>query len=188
MNKMKFLLVLAFLVVLAAGAVVGMAVDRQLQKTAPTAPPPKQGHRPQGPSFPKLTDEQRTKMKEIWAPVDALRMERFRARSELDKKRTQDIQNILTPTQRDQYDAIQVRYREDVQKLESELQDAVKKAEEQTEAMMTPEQAKEYREWRQHAGPGRRGGGGPGRGGPGRGGRERSRPTTAPTTAPSNAV
>jgi len=31
MNKVKFLLVLAFLVVLAAGAVVGMAVDRRLR-------------------------------------------------------------------------------------------------------------------------------------------------------------
>ena len=194
MKMTKLVLVLAFLVVMAAGAVVGMAVDRSMLRAgAPTVPPPPT--RPAFPQFPKINPEQKAKIDEIWAAVDALRYQRFTARHDLDVKRAQEIQALLSPEQKEKYEAIQTNYRLDVQKLEQNLQDAVKKAEEQTRAVLNDEQRKQYDIWRdamaKRHGPGRNGpgrSGGPGRGGPGRGMRDRGRPTTNPTTLPSNSA
>lgn len=192
MRMTKFALVLAFLVVMAAGAVVGMAVDRSmLRAQAPQVEPPRT--RPAFPQFPKISPEQKAKIDEIWAAVDALRYQRFSARHELDVKRAQEIQALLTPDQKEKYEGIQTSYRQDVQKLEQNLQDAVKKAEEQTRAVLNDEQRAQYDKWRaamsnRHGpnrnGPGRNGG--PGGGGRGRG--MRGRPTTSPTTIPSNSA
>jgi hypothetical protein len=192
MKMTKLALVLAFLVVMAAGAVVGMAVDRSIRAEAPQVQPPPT--RPAFPQFPKISPEQKTKIDEIWAAVDKLRYERFSARHELDVKRAQDIQALLSPEQKERYEAIQAKYRLDVQKLEQNLQDAVKKAEDETRAVLNDEQRKQYDIWRdamakRHV-PGRNGpgrSGGPGRG-PGRGMRDRGRPTTIPTTLPSNSA
>jgi hypothetical protein len=193
MKMTKLALVLAFLVVMAAGAVVGMAVDRQLRAEAepPRVEPPHT--RPSGPAFPKISPEQKSRIDEIWSAVEALRIQRFQLRHELDTKRSQDILALLSPEQKVQYEAIQTQYRLDVQKLEQNLQDAVHKAEEQTRAVLTDEQRIQYDKWRLHmadrrGGPGRNG---PGRGGPGRGGPPRgmrSHPTTSPATMPSNAA
>jgi hypothetical protein len=192
MKMTKFVLVLAFLVVMAAGAVVGMAVDRSILRAE--APPVHQPPtRPAFPQFPKISPEQKAKIDEIWAAVDALRFPRFTARHELDVKRAQEIQAILSPEQNEKYEAIQTNYRLDVQKLEQNLQDAVKKAEEQTRAVLNDEQRAQYDKWRtamaNRHGPGRSGPGrtgGPGGGGRGRGMRDRGRPTSNPTTLPSN--
>ena len=193
MKMTKLALVLAFLVVMAAGAVVGMAVDRSMLRAAPTVQPPPT--RPAFPQFPKISPEQKTKIDEIWAAVDALRYQRFTARHDLDVKRAQDIQALLSPEQKEKYEAIQTNYRLDVQKLEQNLQDAVKKAEDQTRAVLNDEQRAQYDRWRdamakRHVpgrnGPGRMGG--PGPGGRGRGMRDHGRPPTNPTTLPSNSA
>jgi Spy/CpxP family protein refolding chaperone len=190
MKMTKLLLVLAFLVVMAAGGVVGMAVDRQLPKPVPAAEPAHS--RQPGPMYPKVSPEQKAKIDEIWAPVVKLREPRYQQRHALETKRSQDIQALLTPDQKEKYDAIQTAYRADVQRLEDALQDAVRTAETQTRAILNDEQRKQYDDWarRRGGGPGRGGPGrgGPGRGGPPRGGRDRSRPTTMPTTLPANSL
>ena len=183
MKMTKVALVLAFLVVMAAGAVVGMAVDRsipqQTQVTKPIHP------RPPGPHFPQVSKEQSEEIRKIWSGVDALRQERFNTRHTIEAKRLEDIQNLLAtaPELKAKYDQIQSNYRADVQKVEDDFQKAVHKAEQDTLALMTPEQQKEYTDFMKQRGPRR---GGPGRGGPGRGMRDR-RPTTNPaTTLPGN--
>ena len=194
MKMTKFALVLAFLVVMAAGAVVGMAVDRSLREKAPQQVE-KPHTRQAFPPYPKVTPEQKAEIDKIWEAVETLRNQRFMSRRQLDITRAQEIQAILTPDQKVQYEDIQKKYGNDVQALELNLQDAVKKAEEQTRALLNDEQRAQYDQWRaamanRRGGPGGRGG--PGRsGGPGgRGGqrnmRERPRPTTNPTTLPSN--
>jgi hypothetical protein len=190
MKMTKLVLVVAFLVVLAAGAVVGMAVDRQLWPTAAPVPvSPSLATRPSSPRFPRLTPQQQAQMDEIWRPVVRLRESRFQERHDLNLKLTQDIQALLSPEQNKAYDAIQARYRADVQKLEGTLQDAIHQAEQQTRPILTKEQLDQYdkfREWQRRNGRNGPGRGGPGRGGPGRGGRDRMRPTTGPTTAPAS--
>ncbi len=192
MKMTKLALVLAFLVVMAAGAVVGMAVDRSiLRAEAPRVEPPTT--RASFPQFPKVSKEQKDSIDQIWAAVDALRYQRFQARHDLDVKRAQDIQAMLSPEQKDRYEAIQTGYRTDVQKLEQGLQDAVKKAEEQTRAVLNDQQRAQYDVWRDAMAKRRGPRGGPGRnGGPGRSGprnmHEHSRPTTNPTTLPSNSA
>lgn len=173
MNKIKFLLVVAFLVVLAAGAVVGMAIDRRL-RTQTTVNP--QRHH-QGPwERINLSPEQREKMRIIWSDVDQLRKSRFEDRHQINQKRDQGIQDLLTPDQRTKYDAIQADYRAQVDAVEKKLQDAVHNAEDLTHAMLSPDQQKIYDDIRSRVGP-------PGmrRGGP-RGGR--GRPFSSPTTRP----
>jgi Spy/CpxP family protein refolding chaperone len=182
MNKVKFLLVLAFLVVLAAGAVVGMAVDRQWRTQGPTAQPMGPHPHPPGPwgQFDRsLTSEQRDKMKAIWSVVDKERKERFTDHHQLAQKRDQAVLDLLTPEQRSKFDAIQAQYREDVDQVEKKLTDSVHHAEDQTRAMLSPDQLNLYENARAHGGP-------PGRRGGPRG--TRFRPMSGPTTAPSPAL
>jgi Spy/CpxP family protein refolding chaperone len=176
MNKVKFLLVLAFLVVLAAGAVVGMAIDRRLRAAVTT--PVVQPHR--GPwNDLSLTPEQQAKWRDIWSEVYKLRDDRFRTRRQLSQKREQEIQQFqqsLTSEQRTQYESIQKEYKEDVDAVEKRLADAVRNAEDQTRAMLTPEQQAKFEKMRERFGiPGGRRGGQRG---------ERGRPFSSPTTRP----
>lgn len=180
MNKVKFLLVLAFLVVLAAGAVVGMAVDRKF-RAAPGQGGAPHPHNPWAQFNNSLTSEQRDKMKTIWSEVEKLRESRFQMRRQLSQKRDQQIVELLTPDQRSKYDAIQTEYRAEVDQVEKNLLDEVHKAEEQTRAMLTPEQQKMYDDIRSRSGPPGRRGGPFQRGG-------RGRPMSAPTTRPSPAI
>ena len=182
MNKLKFLLVLAFLVVLAAGAVVGMALDQRFRLQSPTGQPNGPHPHPPGPwgQFDRsLTSEQRDKMKAIWSEVDKERKERFLERHQLAQKRDQAVLDLLTPEQRTKFDAIQSQYREDVDHVEKKLTDSVHDAEDRTSAMLTPEQRALYDNARAHGGP-------PGRRGGPRG--SHFRPMSGPTTAPSPAL
>ncbi|HEY8751833.1 MAG TPA: hypothetical protein VIM11_27880 [Tepidisphaeraceae bacterium] len=191
MKMTKLLLVVAFLVVMAAGAVVGMALDQKFRIAAqvevhPQSPTTRRG----GPMFPKLSQDQLKLMNEFWAPVAKLRDPRRETFQRLDKERDQAIQDLLTPPLQDhlkeQYNAIQARHRQAIDDLETLTREAVTKATEQSRAIMTEEQKKQYDEYLRRFGP--RGAAGPGRGGPGRGGPQRGgprmRPTSGPTTAP----
>ena len=178
MNKVKFLLVLAFLVVLAAGAVVGMAVDRRLRAESPMPPGPPHPRNPWAQFNSSLTAEQREQMKTIWSEVNKQRDLRFQTRHQLSQKRDQQILEMLTPEERSKYEAIQNEYRAEVDQTERNLVDTVHKAEEQTRAMLSPEQQKIYDDLRARGGP------------PGRRGGPHGHPKTmsAPTTAPSQTL
>jgi len=173
MSNVKLFLVLAFVMVCAAGAGVGMIVDQRLRLVTP---PPEH---PRGPMEQlKLTPDQRDKMRVIWSEVGKLREERFRDRRVLSQTRDTQILALLTPDQKAVYDKIQDSYRASVKDAEDSLQKAVHDAEDQTRAILTPEQQAHYEEIRKNFGvPGdrRRGGGR---------NREHNHSTTQPATMP----
>lgn len=167
MNKVKLLLVIAFLMVLAAGLFVGMALDRHLH-------PPTVAQSPRSLERLHLTHEQQEKMKAIWSEVGRLRDQRFQARHQLFQERDRQISDLLTAEQKQRYREIQDRYRTQVETLENNLQQAVHDAERQTREMLTPEQRPIWDDIRSHQGPPPRSGSS----------RRRSRGATAPTTQP----
>ena len=174
MSKIKLFLVLAFVLVCAAGAGVGMIVDQRLRPV----PQPEKHHG--GPMDElKLTPDQQEKMRTIWSEVGKLRDQRFADRRKLSEKRENDILALLTPAQRSDYDKIQETYRADVKASEDALQSAVHKAEDETRAMLTPEQLPIYEKIRNRIGPPGDRGRGRGRG---RGNRSSTQPATAPAT------
>jgi Spy/CpxP family protein refolding chaperone len=176
MSNVKLFLVLAFVMVCAAGAGVGMIVDQRLRPVIPVAEP---HHDRGGPMEQlKLTPDQRDKMRIIWSEVGKLRDQRFRDRRELSQKRDSQILALLTADQKAAYDKIQESYRTSVKEDEDSLQKAVQIAEDQTRAILTPEQQAHYEEIRKNFGvPGdrRRGGGR---------NREHNHSTTQPATMP----
>jgi Spy/CpxP family protein refolding chaperone len=175
MSNVKLFLVLAFVMVCAAGAGVGMIVDQRLRPVPPVV------DHPHGPlDALKPTPEQRAKMNVIWSAVKELRDKRFPMSRELTKNRDAQIVALLTPAQKADYDKIQEAYRNSLKESDDALREAVRKAEEQTLAMLTPEQRPHYYELRRLYG--LPGGGGPRRGG-GRN-RERNHSTTQPATMP----
>jgi hypothetical protein len=175
MSKIKLFLVLTFILVCAAGVGVGMIVDQRLRPVTTRV-----DHHPHGPLDElKLTPEQSQKWGDIWSEVKKLRDQRFKDRHDLSQKRDAEIVALLTPSQKSDYDKIQESYRASVKESEDSLQKAVQVAEDETRAMLTPEQLPIYEKIRNHMGP-------PGRDGRGRGGRNRNRSTTQPATQPAN--
>ncbi len=185
MKTTKFVLVLAFLVVMAAGAVVGIAVDRHFRDHTPSVGVEQRPHLT-GPRFPEVSKEQDAQIKAIWNKVNTTRQERFDTRRAIETKRQQDTQALLSsaPELKQKFDEIQTSSRAEAQKVEDDFQRAVHKAEEDTLAVLNPDQQKQYKQFIEQRGPRR--GGGPGGGGRGRG--TRSRPSTNPTTLPSTSA
>lgn len=187
MTKAKALLVLAFIVVCAAGVVVGTAVDRHARPPEP----------PRGP-FPglDLTSEQQAALAKAWDPVRIYRGEMFHKRHEYDDQRWAAIQALFTKDQKDQFDQIQANYKKQTKELDAQLSARVDSAIEQMKAILTPEQFRKWNDMRKDHdhGPGhemgRPGMGPPGMGGPGIGGPphgrrgDRRHSTTPPATDP----
>lgn len=180
MNKAKLLLVLAFMVVCAAGAVVGTAVDRRVRPAPVVAP------------FDWLTPEQAAKMKSIWNPVGDLRRKVFGERRQLEHDRREDFEKLLTPEQLAAYKKIQQDYETKFKTLDDQLHQAAHDADLKSRALLTPEQLAKYDSIRAKMGTPGMGpppGFGPAGMGPHprHGDRDRmhsSDPTSAPTTAP----
>lgn len=179
MNKARALLVLAFVAVCAAGAVVGTAVDRQVRPAPVVAP------------FEWLTQEQAKAMKSIWNPVGDLRHKVFAERRQLEHERRDEYEKLLTPEQLAIYKRIQQDYETKFKVLDDQLHQAAHDADVKSRALLTPEQLTKYDAIRAKMGsPGM--GPPPGFGPSGMGSRphhgdhDRMHPdaTSAPTTAP----
>ena len=174
MNKARVLLVLAFIVVCAAGAVVGTAVDRRVRPVAV-----------EDPLHLGLTSEQAKKMKGIWDEVGKLRHQTFTARRELEHQRHDEFEKMLTPEQLAAYKQIQQDYEAKFKALDDQLHQAAHDADVKSRAILTPEQLPRYDALRAKMGP-------PGFGPPGMGPRPhrdhgfRSEPASGPTTTPAH--
>ena len=140
MSKAKIILVFAFLVVCAAGAVVGTAVDRHVR--------PIEEHRGGLPRELGLTSEQEQQMKAIWDGVIQKRMSNFKTRHDEAKQRDTKIRGLLTDDQKSQYDDIVKQYESETAALEDQLHQAEREAEQKTRALLTPEQARKWDEMR----------------------------------------
>lgn len=178
MNKAKVLLVLAFVAVCAAGAVVGTAVDRQVRPVTV-----------EDPLHLGLTTEQAAQMTAIWDPVGELRRKTFGERRQLDHERREQFEKLLTPEQLAVYKKIQQDYEAKFKAIDDQLRQASHDADVKSRALLTPEQLKKYDELRAKMGPpgmGPAGFGPPGMGPPHshHGDRSHASPMSAPTTAP----
>lgn len=181
MNKAKILLVLAFIAVCAAGAVVGTAVDRQVRPV-----------KVEDPLHLGLTSDQSAQMKAIWDPVGELRHKTIGERRQLEHERREEFEKLLTPEQLAAYKKIQQDYEGKFKTLDDQLHQAAHDADVKSRALLTPPQLAKYDALRAKMGsPGM--GPPPGFGPPGMGPRphhgdhDRMHPdaTSAPTTAPS---
>ncbi|HXE51677.1 MAG TPA: Spy/CpxP family protein refolding chaperone [Tepidisphaeraceae bacterium] len=176
MIRAKYVLILAFLLVCAAGASVGVVVDRQVH-----APRPRENPKRGFAGMLNLTPEQQEKMKSIWSKVEQVRNQTFHERHDIEQQRESDVVSLLSKEQKEQYDQIQQRHRQQVEALKTEMGQAVHEAEQETRAMLNPEQQKKYDEFRARMGPPH--GPGPFPRGPRRHdmNRQPGRPTTAPS-------
>ena len=140
MSRAKIVLVLAFLVVCAAGVVVGTAVDRHVR--------PVEEHRGGLPHELGLNSDQERQMKAIWDSVIQKRQQIFPKRREESKQRDAKIRGLLTDEQKSQYDAILKQYADDTAALDEQLHQAEREADTRTRALLTPEQAKKWDDMR----------------------------------------
>lgn len=145
MSRAKVLLLLAFLLVFAAGAVVGMV--REPRGVA-------QRIEPQHGPFASLnlTPAQREQMKAIWSPVEELHHEMGRRWPQIRQERDQAIAELLTPEQKSRYDQIQQDFGRRTHEMDAQVQQAIHEAEEKTRQILTPEQQTKFEQIRkEHA-------------------------------------
>jgi hypothetical protein len=191
MTKAKILLVFAFLIVCAAGVVVGTAVDRHVR---PDVMPPERVPFPEL----KLSAEQQAKMKSIWEPVMRIRHQSFTTRRTLEQQRFDKLLALLTPEQKAEYGKIQADIDRQTKDAEDQIHQATQVADAQMHAILTDAQFAELQKMRKNTphGMGPPPMGGPPMGGPGMGPSghhhehgehgDRHHMTTYPTTAPSS--
>jgi Spy/CpxP family protein refolding chaperone len=142
MTKAKLILIIAFVVALAAGVVVGFTI-----RSLP--------HRPHN-RFPdlKLTAEQKTQMHEIWSAVmrNSLKLQ-DEQRQAFQKQRDKAIRAILTDEQKAKYDEALKHWDSESKKaeldkaLENAREKAFQEAVEKTKPILNAEQRKKYEEW-----------------------------------------
>jgi len=166
MTKAKLVLVLAFILVFGAGAVIGMVQQQHhFGHDGPHGP----GHLADQLG---LTSDQQEQMKQIWSAVDASRHDTWEKRRELQKQRDQEIQSLLSTDQKTRFETIAQQYQKSMAELNLEHDTLVQNAVEKTKSILNDAQRLKYDEirkgWLEHGG--RRGGPGP-----------HARPSTAPS-------
>jgi len=160
MNRAKILLVLAFVVVCAAGVVVGTAVDWHVHPVTIG---------PRGPlEVLHLSPEQEKQVRMAWEQVAQQRGQMSHKRREMEDHRWDAIQKLFTPEQKQQYELIQNDYHRQTKELEEQFSSAVAQATTQMKTILTPEQFKAWDQMRRDHGFGRDKHG-PGMGSPGMG-------------------
>ena len=179
MSKSLLILIACFCLALAAGAAVGIVLDRFALRPH---------RRPPIVERLDLTAKQSEQMRAIWAPLSGpARWQGEREkREELRNKRDKAIRDLLNKEQSAKYGEVMKAYTQAATALEAEGRKAIDEAVEKTKTILTPEQRKTYEQIMKE-GPrfaGRRGG--PGRrapefGGPPPGGPEKGGPQAEPT-------
>jgi Spy/CpxP family protein refolding chaperone len=168
----RFMVVIGFLVALAAGFAAGLAW--RPPPVSPPEPPPR-GNTRGGwiASELNLTDEQRQQMDAIWSSTARQAgRERWSKRDELRKQRDASIQALIPAEQMPQYDKAQADYRAAVDAMEAQWRAEFQQAVQKTREILNEEQRQKYDKiMARHAeGP--------------RGGRGRSGPPGDPATTP----
>lgn len=165
MSKTKIILAVTFLLVFAAGAVVGTV--RPLVPGASHHGGPGESRGSWIARELSLTPDQQEQMRRIWAEQAPGTRERDHGdrRREFQRQRDDAIKAMLTDEQRTKYDAIQKEYTDHLADLSKERQAAFQQAVERTKAILTPQQVEKYdallKKRTEGGGPGGPGGGGP---------------------------
>src|SRR5690242_3483161 len=141
MTKAKALLGLAFVLVFAAGVLVGMS----RQPRANAGPAPKsEDHKGFLVKALNLTPEQDEQMKGIWSGVEKLRRQVWEKRRKLDQDRQEAILNLLTGEQHLIYDQIHQEYLQHLDEMDHQVQQAVNDANEKTMHILSREQQDKF--------------------------------------------
>ncbi|MCE5280122.1 MAG: hypothetical protein ABFD92_05975 [Planctomycetaceae bacterium] len=135
MSKIKLILIVAYLLAIAAGVLVGMNIVRERPR-----------HRSELTNRLNLTPAQQEQMRKIWTDLRYRGERRSPGRSDVARKRDEAVVALLTPAQRQQYDAIQKDYAAQIEKQSALRRAAFEKAVEETRKILTPEQAVTYEE------------------------------------------
>lgn len=183
----KLVVLIGFCVAFAAGLTVGMSRAR-VHETGTNAPPTS---RPSRGGYLtaelKLTLDQQEKLSKIWSETaKGGRGESEDRRRQLRQKRDETIAALIRPEDKEKYEQAIKDYSDQTSAMETAMRDRFKKAVDDTNAMLTPEQRVKYAEILSRHTPG--GPGGPGRG---RGERGGDRETTrrfepAPASQPAH--
>lgn len=167
--KTKIILLVALLLVFAAGTSLGMLMHRKAV-TQPSELAEKL----------KLSDDQQTDMKKIWSETGAAMRELSRQqaerRSALSQHRDQAVQDLFTAEQRQKYELILQEYARGMEQLSKEREKTLHDSQARIRQILTPDQVAGYDEWvKQHE---------PGMGEGGWRGRHRRSTTTTTTSGP----
>ena len=147
---LKLVVTLGFLVAFAAGLVVG--IEKSVRPQVVTSPATKPAER-RGPSMAaelKLTPEQQEQMKKIWQ--DVARQGRNQPqqqgehRQQIRQERDKAIAALVKPEDKEKYDQIQKKYRDELEAMDREMREAFEKAVKHTDEILTPEQRTKYHE------------------------------------------
>lgn len=138
MSKLKILMIIAVLLSLGAGILLGFAGSRM----------PFHGH-PGSHSFLmdelNLTADQRDQMQKIWSStVDTLRDKHFQQMDQMRKDREAAIEALLTPDQKARYDAINKDFQAKMAVIDKERDDSIQSAIDQTKKILTDSQRVKY--------------------------------------------
>lgn len=182
-------LMLAFVLTLGAGVVVGVAAGRHnppSEQQTPATTHPAEGRSGGLPEALGLNTEQREKLKAIWteATQGPSRKANSAKRSQLMKERDEALYNLLTDEQKQQYQKELADYSAKLAELDKEREKAFQEAVDHTKLMLDDKQREKYEQFlkdHQHGDHDRQSHGGQhGRNGPGRGGPRFMEPRTQP--------
>jgi Spy/CpxP family protein refolding chaperone len=148
MSKVKITLVIAFVLALGAGVVLGFAAARRVDTPPPVDAKPAEGRRPSWLKEQlKLSDQQSEQIRAIWQQVMSeqgrVNTERRRA---LERERDAALLGLLTSEQREEYDRLMKDYAARLADLRKEFDALHQQAVERTRQVLTAEQRARYEE------------------------------------------
>jgi Spy/CpxP family protein refolding chaperone len=152
MTKMKLMLSLSFVLVFAAGGVLGVALDRSWDR---------EGRRSRLARSLDLSRQQQERMRQIWSETLEKVREQMRARREdLRERRREQIRDLLTEEQQQRYDAIMQEYEDGQNQLREGRTALFEEARERTRRILNETQRRKYdelmekrmKEWDRHRG------------------------------------
>ncbi|HEY1683315.1 MAG TPA: hypothetical protein VGG19_01010 [Tepidisphaeraceae bacterium] len=141
MTKTTLTILLGFLLMFAAGAVVGM-----VQSKAVFGPPPPHDRSWLAEQL-QLTNAQKQQIQQIWADsMPRNREQAMEQRHALQKQRNDAIRTLLTPAQLAQFEKIEQQYETASSDLQKERGKAVQEAIAKTKLILNDEQRAKYEE------------------------------------------
>lgn len=140
MSKLNLILVLAFLMVFAAGASTGLLVENRASARS-------EGSSRTG-DYLDLTPQQREQMRQIWSDASSGSWRAYREQQQaLRQEADEEVRAMLPFEVRIQYDVIMGNLEMRKEQLLQQRQEAYRQAREKTRAILTDQQRERYDQW-----------------------------------------
>jgi len=141
-SRSKILVLCAFVLTLAAGAVVGVLTSR-LSKAGVGTTPAQANRSPLAAAL-DLTPEQSAQMQKIWEKVRDSASDCVRQAQALQLERERSFEGLLSEQQKIQYDKIKTSYNARIEALDSQRNASFQAALQQTQRILTETQRAKY--------------------------------------------